>query len=75
MRYAGICRERIPTMIGAESTDTLAGPSGFGHLPFSRLELHLYNYNIRHVQHHTGQLGAFLRRVGVDTGWTKTGWR
>ena len=43
-----------------ETEATFAGPSGFEWLQFSRLEAHVYN--IRHVQHHTGQLGAFLRR-------------
>ena len=49
--------------------------SGFSRLPFSRGELHLYN--IRHVQHHVGQLSAYLRRI-VEDGeqwWVKTGWR
>jgi hypothetical protein len=36
-------------------------PSGFFWLPFSKLELQLYN--IRHVQHHTGQLIDRLRTV------------
>ena len=40
--------------------NALAGPSGFHWLKFSRLELHVYN--IRHLQHHVGQLNAALRR-------------
>ncbi len=39
----------------------LESPSGFSWLQFSRLELHLYN--IRHVQHHAGQLIDRLRTV------------
>ncbi len=33
--------------------------------------------NLRHVQHHTGQLSAFLRRVAEDgeRWWVGTGWR
>jgi len=69
--YAAICRELIRTAIAAETEASLAGPSGFPRLKFSRAELHLYN--MRHIQHHTGQLGASLRRIGVDTRWVKTG--
>lgn len=37
--------------------------SGFAWYPFSRLELHLNN--IRHIQHHTGQIIERLRSHGV----------
>jgi len=73
LEYLAICREKLGDALAAETRTSLEGPSGFSHLPFSRAELHLYN--IRHVQHHTGQLGAFLRRAGVDTMWVKTGSR
>ena len=43
-------------------------PSGFPWLPFRRLELHLYN--VRHVQHHAGQLIDRIReKCGVGVGW------
>ncbi|MBC7834937.1 MAG: DinB family protein [Phycisphaerales bacterium] len=78
--YVTICRQRIETVLGdgpeSEGGDSLQGPSGFGWLPFSRAELHLYN--IRHVQHHTGQLSAVLRRAGAGGGeprWVKSGWK
>jgi hypothetical protein len=72
--YLAVCRRKAVETIAAETADSLKGFSGFGRLPFSRGELHLYN--IRHVQHHTGQLSASLRRVGSDgPGWVKTGWR
>jgi uncharacterized damage-inducible protein DinB len=58
--------------LSAETDSSLAGPSGFSRLTFSRAELHLYN--LRHVQHHTGQLGAFLHRNRVSAPWVKTGW-
>ncbi|MGH7133140.1 MAG: DinB family protein [Phycisphaerales bacterium] len=70
--YLQRCRELIRAALAAETEASLAGPSGFAHLPFSRAELHLYN--LRHLQHHTGQLSAVLRRVGVDTRWRKSGW-
>ncbi len=43
----------------------LEAPSGFGWLPFNKLEVQFYN--IRHTQHHTGQLADRLRNV-VNTG-------
>lgn len=63
--YLSICREKMHTTIEAETPESLDGASGQLHLPFSRLELRLYN--IRHMHSHAGQLSAFLRRAGVDT--------
>ena len=37
----------------------------------TRAELPIYS--LRHLQHHTGQLGAFLRRAKVATKWKKDG--
>ena len=62
--YADTCRAKAKQSLESESDATLAGPSGFSRLRFTRLELHLYN--IRHVQHHVGQLTAALRRSGGD---------
>lgn len=70
-QYAALCREKLDATIPAESEASLAGPSGFSWLKFSRAEIHLYN--LRHVQHHTGQLTASLRRAGVETRWVKAG--
>ncbi len=69
--YVEICREKLRAEIGRETEASLRGPSGFPRLPFSRAELHLYN--LRHVQHHTGQLTASLRRAEVPTKWVKAG--
>ena len=41
----------------------LEGESGFDWYPFTRWELHLNN--IRHIQHHTGQIIERLRSQGV----------
>lgn len=79
IEYLMICREKARAALGAETGGSLVGPSGFERRTFSRGELHLYN--IRHVQHHTGQLQAYLRRV--DEGmqnpevmrWVGSGWR
>jgi hypothetical protein len=75
LAYLAACRQKLLETIGSETPESLQGASGFSRLPFSRGELHLYN--IRHVQHHTGQLSAYLRRI-VEDGerwWVKTGWR
>ena len=47
------------------------GPSGFAWLPFTKLELQIYI--IRHLQQHTGELGARLSSRGVEIGWVSTG--
>ena len=50
----------------------LSGPSGFHWLPFSKLEVHLYN--LRHIQHHTGQLADRLRtRAEIGVPWVRIG--
>lgn len=73
--YVVICRQKARETLAAETRESLERDSGFPRLPFSRGELHLSN--LRHIQHHTGQLSAFLRRIDQpqDTKWVKTGWR
>ena len=75
LSYLALCRQKAIETLASETPAILQGPSGFSRLPFSRGELHLYN--LRHVQHHTGQLSAYLRRIGKDGRgwWIKTGWR
>lgn len=54
-----------------ESQD-LTGPSGFDWLNMNRFELNLYN--IRHIQHHTGQLVECLHQHGISgINWIDTG--
>jgi len=66
--YLDACQSKARQAMESESDATLAGPSGFPWLGFSRLEAHLYN--IRHVQHHTGQLSASLQRqIGKGVEW------
>jgi uncharacterized damage-inducible protein DinB len=72
LKYTAFCRGLVLEAVAAETAETLAGPSGFARRAFPRAELYLYN--LRHVQHHTGQLSAFLRKVGVETGWVGRGW-
>ena len=71
VEYVGYCRERARKVFAAETAAMLEGPTGFSWLPFSRAEGHLYN--MRHIQHHAGQLSAFLRRAGVETRWVRAG--
>jgi hypothetical protein len=73
--YVAFCRAKGLEVLTAETAESLQGPSGFSWLALPRAELHLYN--IRHIQHHTGQLSAFLRRIVHDgeRWWVKTGWR
>jgi hypothetical protein len=75
LAYLAICRQKAIDSIAAETAESLQGPSGFSWLPFSRGELHVYN--IRHMQHHTGQLSAYLRRIvtATESWWVRTGWR
>jgi uncharacterized damage-inducible protein DinB len=75
LAYLAICRQKALETLAAETAESLRQPSGFSWMPVSRGELHLSN--IRHVQHHTGQLSAYLRRVIEDSErwWIKTGWR
>jgi uncharacterized damage-inducible protein DinB len=71
LAYIARCRRLLRASIRRETARTLRGPAGFGWLAFPRAELHLYS--LRHIQHHTGQLAAFLRRAGVPTRWCKDG--
>ena len=69
LAYHDLVTGRAAALIEATALD---GPSGFEWIPFSRMELMLYN--LRHVQHHAGQL---IDRVGAVTGegvaWTGFG--
>jgi hypothetical protein len=76
--YAAICRQKAIDIVSSETAETLIGPSGFSFQQISRLEMHVYN--IRHLQHHVGQLSAYLRRVDPSLGdqalpWVGSGWR
>ena len=72
--YVTICRQKARDTIAGETAETLAGPSGFHWLGFTRAETHLYN--LRHIQHHTAQLAACLRRLdpSIDLRWVGAGW-
>ena len=61
LAYARLCRRKAARSLAAETEPSLRGPSGFVRRDVSRAELHVYN--IRHIQHHTGAMSAYLRRV------------
>jgi hypothetical protein len=80
LSYVPICRQKVHESIADETAETLAGPSGFSWYPCTRGELHVIS--IRHIQHHAGQLSAYVRRVNPIVGenrralpWVATGWR
>lgn len=67
--YLGLCGAEVAVKVPAVPLDA---DSGFPWLPFSRLEVHLYN--IRHIQHHAGQLADRLRNAaGVASPWVRMG--
>ena len=72
--YLQQCRKK------AMSTLTLASEAPFectrewGGSGLSRFELHLYN--IRHIQHHVGQLAMRLRMdAAIGVPWASAGWK
>jgi DinB family protein len=79
LAYVAICRQKAIDSIANETEESLAGPSGFSWYPCTRGELHIIN--IRHIQHHTGQLSAYLRRNVAECQdhhtlrWIGAGWR
>ena len=79
LAYVAVCRQKMREAIAAETPESIQGGSGFSWYPITREEFHINN--IRHVQHHTGQLSAHLRRIGVAEAnnkslpWIGSGWR
>ncbi len=68
LEYLSFSRNEV---IERVSSLDLEAASGFHWLPFKKLELQLYN--IRHIQHHTGQLIDRLRNhEGIGVGWVGT---
>ena len=59
-QYLGVLRSQLGDLLSKSELD---GPAGFDWIPFSRMELMLYN--LRHLQHHGGQLAD---RIAVATG-------
>ena len=65
LAYLDVCRQQVDEKLRQLELDT---ESGFSWLPFSKLELQLYN--IRHIQQHTGELMERLgTRANIDVDW------
>jgi hypothetical protein len=65
LEYLLMCKDEVDLKL--DSTN-LNAESGFSWLPFNKLELQYYN--IRHIQHHTGQLYERLRtQLNMGLGW------
>ena len=74
--FAQHCLAKLRSAMAAETAESFVGHCGFARKKLSRAELHIYN--MRHVMHHTGQLSALLRRVGLKEDhqprWGHAGW-
>ena len=69
LEFLDVCEDEVDAQVSALD---LAAASGFDWLPFDKLELQFYN--IRHLQHHTGQLIDRLRlSAAVRVGWVSRG--
>jgi hypothetical protein len=63
--YLELCRDEVEKQAPLVR---LEDGSGFSWLPFNKLELQFYN--IRHLQHHTGQLIERIRKTAnTGVGW------
>ena len=74
-----LCHKNIHESLAKETEESLRGESGFSWRKHSRGELHIYN--IRHVQHHVGQISTCLRKISdehnlsLKLDWVGSGWR
>ena len=74
LSYLQNVRLKARETVARETAQVLAGPSGFHWRKCSRAELHVYN--IRHIQHHAGQLSLRLRLdADIDVPWVGHAWR
>ena len=65
LEFLDLCRQTVVDQVSALDPQA---ESGFEWLPFSKLELQLYN--IRHLQHHTAELIEWLgANAGIDVDW------
>lgn len=73
LAYLEHCRTKAVEIMAGESEESLTGRA-VPRPSLSRAELHVYN--IRHIQHHTGQLSLRLRvDASEDMHWVSSGWR
>jgi len=65
LAYLELCLEQMPGHLDALD---FAAESGFDWIPFNKFQLQIYN--IRHLQHHTGELCERLGAVGdIEVAW------
>ena len=65
LEYLELSRNGVDDRVTSLDLDA---PSGFPWLPFGKMELQLYN--LRHIQHHVGQLADRLRtEKGISIDW------
>jgi uncharacterized damage-inducible protein DinB len=65
LEYLQLCRKQVEEAIPNMRLDD---PAGFDWIPMTKLELLLYN--LRHIQHHTGQLIDRLRETAdISSAW------
>ena len=62
--YIKFCREKCRKMISELSDENLKKRFINEYRDYSRLEILLYN--MRHVQHHAGQLNLLIRQSGIE---------
>lgn len=69
LEYLDLCERQLSQTVAALD---LEAESGFDWLPFGKLELQFYN--IRHLQHHVGELCERLgTQASVDVAWVGAG--
>jgi len=65
LEYLELCQQQVEERVASLNLDA---ESGFFWLPFGKLELQIYN--IRHIQHHAGELAERLgTRENVQVDW------
>jgi len=69
LAYCDYISQRVANLVESTPFDS---PSGFDWLKFSKAEAHLYN--LRHIQHHAGQLSERLRQeADLGVRWVHDG--
>ena len=65
LEYLALCQQQVEEKVASLNLDA---ESGFDWLPFSKLELQIYN--IRHIQHHVGELtGRLGDKEAIEIEW------
>lgn len=73
LAYGAHVRDKAQAALAGETLESLTADSGFKRRTMSRAEL--YIYTLRHIEHHTGQLSAIVRKAGGDPKWVSRGWQ